>query len=296
MRTRTASTFLVTLAQASCCSTPLAPLARAPASDQVVTPTPQAEKPSLAGWTDEQARKLKESLDATWDTFRSPLFRSKLSEVANVHDRVGGQPVPGPAMAVALFTTGLPVVLSPGDTARETGHTGISNGRALTSLGTANLDRWLSGGSVKEIVSRACLINTLSHELLHSVPDGHGGERFLDDGHKCSPVPLASYTFGSLAQCAYLTTYRAMTEDRFWSCVDAVGTRVFNGLSVCESTDWLSRLESAPLSKDQKAGTNGSDERVCGDECHCPRAIGTAGHRRSGPRAHTGELRTRSVL
>ena len=52
----------------------------------------------------------------------------------------------------------------------------------------------------------------------------------------------STYTLGSIAQCVYLQTRSRVPEAKFWRCVEAVGTNVFNGGGLCDSEDWIDRL------------------------------------------------------
>jgi hypothetical protein len=89
---------------------------------------------------------------------------------------------------------------------------------------------------------RACAINTLAHEWTHAIlrdPRLQGPPIvFLDGDHQDFDEPVASYTIGAIAQCAYLKQWRPDLDPE--ACVRAVGTSVFRPCT-CEP-GWLDAL------------------------------------------------------
>ena len=94
-------------------------------------------------------------------------------------------------------------------------------------------------------ISKACAINTLAHELTHTIvaDPAHDNSRqlYTDDGYRSltGPVRLVSYTLGSLAQCTYMqkNTLIPPTDAAFDECMRTWGTHSFMVSKECTKHD-----------------------------------------------------------
>lgn len=96
------------------------------------------------------------------------------------------------------------------------------------NLGRHHLARWRSGN----IVEKSCAVNTLVHEISHtvSVRDDNFTYAVIDDGKRHDKtLPLASYMTGSVAQCVWLQEMGRVPSDGLAACVKVFGTHNFNG-------------------------------------------------------------------
>jgi hypothetical protein len=95
---------------------------------------------------------------------------------------------------------------------------------AETHLSPVVLERWLRGGTK----SRACAVNTLAHELTHTVVDASASMVFLDGGYTWMWLTggrhVVSYTVGTVAQCTVLEEAGQPYE----ACVAEAGTTAFS--------------------------------------------------------------------
>lgn len=237
---------LLTLTAAlGCSSAPVAPLKVAP-HQELASATPVERKPPIyAGWTAAEQAALTEAVDETMRTLDSLEFQRNLASLDDLYDKPTGEAVKGTEILQTMLTGRLPVTYAGSEVAHETGDTDIFGCRALTHLNKTNLDRWPPEKTKPDEnapmwLKQSCLVNTLAHELTHTIPGAHGMV-YLDDDHKSSPHPLVSYTVGSIAQCAYLQTKGHLKPELFWACVEAIGTRVF--VDVCEDKKWLDELK-----------------------------------------------------
>jgi hypothetical protein len=145
----------------------------------------------------------------------------RAGEVAEVY--LGRHPVMGPMPAVVrvykgfLFAGKYPA----------TGLTKYPPITATITLKKRELRRWRNATRT----SRSCVVNTLAHELTHTVARSaqDGTYVFWDEGHgKHENEPFASYVVGSVAQCAMLERENAM-EGSFAACVKYWGINFTNG-------------------------------------------------------------------
>ncbi len=214
-------------------------------------PRPAHRPPwTFAGWKPGDQQKLEEALCETWGVLTSPEFVARLESTVNLYDGPKGQPMRGPEVLDLLMSNLVPVTyVMAAPSSHQTASTGVSVERASTTLGVENVtDRWPAVATARDELERSCLVNTLAHEWTHAVPGPYDGYRIVDGDHKRSPVPLVSYTVGSIAQCAYLERKQVIKAEKFWACVGAVGTTVFNAPSVCGDAwlAWLSDGSAAP--------------------------------------------------
>ena len=93
---------------------------------------------------------------------------------------------------------------------------------ARITLTKWQLSRWRSGTPE----GRSCAVNTMAHELAHTIWDGtgEGNQVFTDRGHEDNPDrPMVSYVVGSVAQCTMLENQGALSGS-FSACVEKWGT------------------------------------------------------------------------
>jgi hypothetical protein len=99
--------------------------------------------------------------------------------------------------------------------------------RGTIRLSTAELKRWRKGTPQ----GRSCAVNTLAHELTHTISRSadRGVYLFTDRGRDAATQqgqPLVSYVVGSVAQCTMLEAHNALGGD-FAACVRRWGTNLF---------------------------------------------------------------------
>lgn len=83
---------------------------------------------------------------------------------------------------------------------------------------------------------RACAINTVAHELTHTIPGVDGGPYIKDCGRTFASVlqrPLVSYVAGAVAECTYLERAKEISSADLMSCVESVGVNI----SVCRGAE-----------------------------------------------------------
>lgn len=111
--------------------------------------------------------------------------------------------------------------------------------RAVIQIGPALLKRWKRGTSL----SKSCAINTLAHELTHTVMDfgkSEAWQPYNDHGDAWSWLlggqRLVPYTVGSIAQCTYLEQSGDRSSS-FNQCVWDRGTRAFDASGCDDEAD-----------------------------------------------------------
>ena len=91
------------------------------------------------------------------------------------------------------------------------------------AMGRVHLDRYLHGNQVE----RSCAINTMAHEITHTLTDKPGPPFtyfFTDDGPPGSTA-VATLLIGAAAQCTFLRNAGRITTDaQLTSCVAKFGT------------------------------------------------------------------------
>ncbi|MFN3514202.1 MAG: hypothetical protein ACK41C_14230 [Phenylobacterium sp.] len=117
--------------------------------------------------------------------------------------------------------------------------------RAATSPGgylTKHVRIYIGRGNLSEfdsadIVERSCAINTMAHELSHSVflKDDPRQSVFTDTtprddgiGDNIKGAPIATYAIGTVAQCTYLQMEGRLRADEFLGCVEVFGIKSFH--------------------------------------------------------------------
>ena len=127
----------------------------------------------------------------------------------------------------------LPTTLAPAEGCAAHACTGISSHGTSARTATIHLTdepitNWLAGTNV----GRACAINTVAHEITHTIPAFAAGEKQLyrDWGFstlKAFRRPLVSYTVGAIAECTYLQKELGLDERDLRACIARVGTNEF---------------------------------------------------------------------
>ncbi|MDO8408607.1 MAG: hypothetical protein Q7S93_00870 [Phenylobacterium sp.] len=190
---------------------------------------------------------LLEAARAAYAILRTPEFAAALKEVA------GDQPIyvsrgrgERSAEVVLDGLTGrgryLPVRLIMMDPTRAESRSHYAAGGGLGYVsqdGEIHLPpEVLADWSADDPVRRSCAINTLAHEIAHTISispfvftpaftDTRLGERAIPRrGEGDSPV--ASYLIGSAAQCAWLRQQGRIVAGEVRACVEVFGTRGFN--------------------------------------------------------------------
>jgi hypothetical protein len=143
-------------------------------------------------------------------------------------DRIGG------ARAASLYLRGAatpreraPTLLWVEGSAAVTGVVPEQN-QAQIRLGEELLMRWNS----RDVVHRSCAINTLAHELSHTISGRTDVFEyvFADRGRTWATLmgrALGSYTIGAVAQCTYLARNDRLNGAVF-PCVQQRGTNTFS--------------------------------------------------------------------
>jgi len=105
----------------------------------------------------------------------------------------------------------------------------------------------------RDPVERSCAVNTMAHELSHTlsrypiifVPlltDTRGSEVSTGRPMSRASVPIATYLIGSTAQCTYLARNGRIAPSRVQSCVEVFGVAAFNDMR-CGSFGGLKAVE-----------------------------------------------------
>lgn len=114
-----------------------------------------------------------------------------------------------------------------------TGFADETGSRGSLTLGRGHLARWLS----ENPLARSCAINTLAHELSHSLSTHPSFfNQVFTDAFDVSrnERPVASYLIGTVAQCTWLEQTGALGPGGLSACVATFGTGRFNSLA-CEA-------------------------------------------------------------
>lgn len=187
--------------------------------------------------TEEGERRDTQALiDATFAVLRSQAFQSGVMAAAIFPDGLWlsahGETIPArEALAAYLgldprFTNVVSTVQW--TTGNETGPMPGKTTEALIQLGPAVLAQWRAPCALR----RSCAINSMAHELTHTIPQKQGAYDYLftDDDRSWATREhraLVSYTFGSVAQCVYLQQAGALDGSNLEECVRRWGTNQF---------------------------------------------------------------------
>ncbi|MGC4118034.1 MAG: hypothetical protein QM765_26480 [Myxococcales bacterium] len=204
-------------------------------------------KPVVEGAAqDELAAEL---VERTWEVVHSKRFRDNFLSLRALHPRLwlaprGDTVCPEQAVGALMEEVGwerrveaVTVLIVQGGGGVETASTEIvasADGRlkAVMRLGRSAVTRWECGG-----MAASCAINTVAHELTHTVASPDGAELFADRGVTYAEMrdrQLVSYFVGAVAQCTYLQleAERAGKSHDLADCIRKVGTRRMNA-SLC---------------------------------------------------------------
>lgn len=129
---------------------------------------------------------------------------------------------------------GVPATLVWGS-AEHTGPRPEHSDEAVIELSLPKLEQWRSSS----VLQRSCAINTLAHELSHTIPQSQNAYvyQFTDRGRPWASFmnrALASYTLGTVAQCTYLQIEGSPEGADLRMCVEKWGTSKFLG---CTTSD-----------------------------------------------------------
>jgi hypothetical protein len=128
---------------------------------------------------------------------------------------------------------GVPVwVLGYKDGGSEVARTGICQGDngnfAELYIGKLTIGRWLRSS----LRSKSCAINTMAHELTHTIPvmNGTVAQLYKDKWYQVAAFfgqEPVSYGVGAIAQCTYLEREQALAPLSFEDCLGRYGTDRF---------------------------------------------------------------------
>lgn len=119
-----------------------------------------------------------------------------------------------------------------------TGYEQDSRSTGAMRIGRVHYDRFVNGNQVE----RSCAINTLAHEVSHTLSHRAGQylEYFLDtggSGPERPGEPYASYLIGSLAQCTHLQNEGRIQGSQIQACLVLFGVDRFNSNSCNDFPD-----------------------------------------------------------
>jgi hypothetical protein len=198
----------------------------------------QVLKPRLhASIRDEQELRDTQSLiDETCTVIQSAEFIQNLVQLDGLLDKLWlspfGETISTKEVAVAYLGIDpghrpVPAKLRWGLSER-TGPAEAAPDEAVIELSRSQLAQWRSDS----VTYKSCAINTLAHELAHTVTRTPGQYLYLftDRGRRWATLmgrPLASYTLGAVAQCTYLQQKRVLEFRDLLQCIQHWGTNNF---------------------------------------------------------------------
>lgn len=191
--------------------------------------------PRFAGWGghEQDEVRLRAAVEDTLNVIKSERFQRRVAAAGGLFDAKEGSAVPPMKLLNKYLHERVPVIYSPASGQYDAG-TDPPKSETTTNIGLGHVARWIEGTNDEAVLRRACIINTLAHELTHAIKAEQGGCEYTDDGHARSKHPLVSYAIGSIAHCTYLEENKLIEEKNFWACVETVGTNVYWGNLVCE--------------------------------------------------------------
>lgn len=175
-------------------------------------------------------------IDATYSVIESPEFMRNLRELDGKLKDLWlspyGETVPAKEVFLAYLGRDknhmpVPSTLKWGKTERTVPAEGTA-AAALIELSLSKLAQWRSSS----ITHKSCAINTLAHELTHTVSRDNKQFRYLftDGGRRWATFlgrPLVSYTVGAVAQCTYLQQHGDVLGTDLRACIERWGTNQF---------------------------------------------------------------------
>jgi hypothetical protein len=227
----------------------------------------------------EMTRCAQKLIEATEKVLQSPTFEANFKKHSTMLDMPKGQNIPVDEVFTSYFgleaATGgpgpLPSILvsrakdacaKPSVKSLTSGSVAVTDvfrcdNRAVTQVQEFVINRWYSKGNAAPSESKACAINTIAHELTHTVVAKAVGattkadhrELYLDGDYKSLPHDqyLVSYATGTIAQCTYMQDSGLIdkTEADFAKCVKDAGTMEFTPSNNCKLFDG-DKVGSAP--------------------------------------------------
>jgi len=105
---------------------------------------------------------------------------------------------------------------------------GVQTG--FIAIAQMHLERYKSSN----LVEKSCAINTMSHEISHTLSDDKNDYRsfLVDTGQNNSShskIAIATYLIGSVAQCTFLESAGRIRSDEIKECVATFRVTEFNG-------------------------------------------------------------------
>ncbi|NUP07999.1 MAG: hypothetical protein HOW73_18290 [Polyangiaceae bacterium] len=172
-------------------------------------------------------RDTRSLLKTTDELLSSHAFRNNVSKLNGAFPSlwlspVGATVTPDEALAAFLGTDGrygMVATTLVWGAERTTGDAPGHSGEAQIELGRDVLSLWRSD----ERVAKSCAVNSLVHEMTHTVTSDKSRytQLFRDRGRSTHDVPLVSYVLGAAAQCTYLQAPDIV------ECVRKWGTNIF---------------------------------------------------------------------
>jgi hypothetical protein len=216
---------------------------------------PRPEHEAVRVWIDEVTALLRSDalasnlkvLDATYGkveltTGKTVTKPSELTQLLRLQATAYPQLAYRPAVVV-LTGSGVP------DPSRDSGFGNTENASASVmpvnyrnpvlrmAIGRVHLDRYLHGNQVE----RSCAINTMAHEITHTLTDKPGPPfiYFFTDDAPPGSTAVATLLVGAVAQCTFLRNAgRIATDAQLTSCVAKFGTvQPFKSNSCNDYTD-----------------------------------------------------------
>lgn len=216
-------------------------VATALAAQVIDARAPRSESEAVAAWIDEARTILRSEalisnlalLDGAYDTVEltDGVAVAEPSELAAyLRLSVAGRPRLAYApVTVQLTGTGVP------DPSWDSGYGNSEDANASVMpvndrvpglrmrLGRVHYDRYVNGNQVE----RSCAINTMAHEMVHTLTDTPGPPfRYLfTDNNTAASSEAATLLIGSVAQCTFLRNAgRIVSDAAFVTCVERFGT------------------------------------------------------------------------
>jgi len=207
------------------------------------TTTPQPEPISIeAVSSPQELLDLKCWIAETLALLKSKEFKNNLSSLSVDYTRVSFgsrsasvaelSKVVGLEYPYRFYPTPVALVGNQWNSTVLTGHNGERiNGILVTSMavGRQHFARFRSANAVE----RSCAINTMAHEISHTITDSPTlATGVIEDTGTSATIgaatPIASYLMGSVAQCTYLQKVGRIKEEELRSCIAVFGDSEFN--------------------------------------------------------------------
>lgn len=187
-------------------------------------------------------------------TMRSRRFRDNMLSLSDAYPRIHFRTHPNGAMLVLGSPSELMTVLDAADpayryirtpfslTGQSNEYSPVNAGREGSDVdadGVARGSGTIARGHLwnwnhSNPVIRSCAINTVAHEISHTVVIDPATYRYafsdFDRFSTSAPTPSASYLIGSVAQCTWLQEQGRIGAGELRTCLAVFGVRHFNSL------------------------------------------------------------------